>query len=143
MANNDKKARYLFKITIVGPDDTLLREVMDAINENIVAVDGIQIGSTDVEAGASEVHAVMMSPTRKAMDILLSLTFRGATAAIIVLRKPDPAIEKKYRTVIRKNIGTGYPTRMFYVGKSLTAAKRKELAKLFNNLIEEMLAARE
>ncbi|MHA1770295.1 MAG: hypothetical protein ACTSYL_02070 [Candidatus Thorarchaeota archaeon] len=143
MTSEDKKARYLFKITIVGPDDVLLREVMNAINENIVAVDGIQIGSTDVEAGASEVHAVMMSPTRKAMDILLSLTFRGATAAIIVLREPDPAIEKKFRNVIREKIGTKHPTRVFYVGDALDTAKHKELAELFNGLIEEMLAARE
>ncbi len=141
--SEDRKSRYLFKITIVGPDDSLLREVMDTINKNNLAVDGIRIGSVDVEAGRSEVRAVMMSPTRRAMDILLSLTFRGATAALIVLREPDPELETKYRNEIRSKIGEGYPTRVFCVGDKLDAHKRDELVRLFNELIEEMVEARE
>ncbi len=143
MPDEDKKSHYLFKITIVGPDDALVHKVMNTINENIVTVDGIQIGTTEVDAGKSEVRAVVMSPTRKAMDILLSLTYRGATAAMIVLKEPDPAVETKFRNLIREEIGAGYPTRVFYAGKDLDEPKRQELAHLFNSLIEEMLAARE
>ncbi|RLI51199.1 MAG: hypothetical protein DRO73_00655 [Candidatus Thorarchaeota archaeon] len=141
--SSERKSRWLFKITIVGPDDMLLREVMDAINSNTVAVDGIRIGSRDLEAGSSEVRAVMMSPTKRAMDILFSFSYRGASAVIIVLRRPDPEIETKYRNEIRENIGSGCPTRVFYVGDELNEEKRKELAGLFTSLIEEMIEARE
>ena len=136
-----RSARYVIKVTIVGPDDSMLYQVLEAIADKSVTVDGIRIGSRDLKGRDLEVQAVVMLPTRHAMDILVSLTFKGASAAIVVLESPDPELESKHRNEIRENVGH-VPTRVFYVGSELDKEKKRELLSLFHDLVNEVMATR-
>ena len=135
----EKRSRYLFKITVVGPDDRLLEEVLSTFNDPVVAVDGIRIGSTEYDTDTSEVHAVFMSPKHSALDILLTLTYKGSSAVIIVCKDADPEIETIYRNEIRENLGTGIPTRVVQVSLPLDDFKRNEIHHLFDEVVEEIL----
>ncbi len=55
------KSNYLFKITVVGPDDLLLEDVLSTFDP-VVKVDGIRIVSADHSTEDSNVRAVFMSP---------------------------------------------------------------------------------
>jgi len=136
------KSKYLFKITVVGPEDSLLEDVLSTFDP-VVKVDGIRIVSADHFTDDSEVRAVFMSPRHAALDILLSLTYRGASAVIIVLREPDPELETIYRNEIRENLGTKVPTRVVTIESSLDEFKRNEIHHCADDLIEEILALRE
>ena len=136
------KSKFLFKITVVGPDDLLLEDVLSTFDP-VVKVDGIRIVSADHSTDDSDVRAVFMSPKHAALDILLSLTFKGASAVMIVLREPDPELETVYRNEIRENLGTKVPTRVCTIGASLDEYKRTEIHHTFDELMEEILALRE
>jgi len=137
-----EKSKYLFKITVVGPEDALLEDVLSTFDP-VVKVDGIRIVSAGHSTDDSDVKAVFMSPRHAALDILLSMTYKGASAVIIVLRDPDPEIEAVYRNEIRENLGTKVPTRVVTIGSSLDKFKRNEIHHTFDDLIEEILAQRE
>lgn len=139
--NKRAKARYLFKLTVVGPDDSLLEDVLSTFDP-VVKVDGIRIVSAEHSTDSSDVRALFMSPKHAALDILLSLTFKGASAVIIVLREPDPELETMYRNEIRENLGARVPTRIVTVGSVLDKYKRTEIHHTFDELIEEILAKR-
>ena len=136
------KAKYLFKITVVGPDDSLLESFLSTFDP-VVKVDGIRIVSADHSTDDSDVRAVFMSPKHAALDILLSLTFKGANAVVIVLREPDPEMEKIYRNEIRENCGDRIPSRVCTIGSSIDDFKRTEIHLMFDELVEEILAQRE
>ncbi len=137
--NGKKISKYLFKITVVGPDDKLLMDVLSIFDDPVVSVDGIRIGSTEVDFDTSEVHAVFMSPRHSALDILLALTYKGASGVIIVLREPDPEIETLYRNEIRENLGTEIPTRVVTIGSTMDKFKRTEIEHMFDDVVGEIL----
>ncbi|TFF92434.1 hypothetical protein EU545_00965 [Candidatus Thorarchaeota archaeon] len=139
----NKKQRYSLKITLVGPDDELLESVLAALMDQTVAVDGIRIGSAGMETKDSDVRALIMSPRDTAMDLLFSLSYRGATGALIVLPEVTPELETEYRNEVRENLGDRYPTRVFEAGDCLDEDKCAELAQLFTDLLEEMLEQRQ
>ncbi|MFX0045606.1 MAG: hypothetical protein ACFE8Z_07135 [Candidatus Hermodarchaeota archaeon] len=134
-----EKSRYLFKITVVGPEDPLLERVLAVFNEQVVAVDGIRIGATKFELADSDVGTLFMSPEHAALDVLLSLTFKGAKGVIIVLREPDPQLETVYRNDIRDNLGEGIPTRVICLGDDLDEFKRTEILSVLDDLLREIL----
>ena len=136
------KSKYLFKITVVGPDDSLLEDVLSTFDP-VVKVDGIRIVSAGHSTDESDVRAVFMSPKHAALDILLSMTYKGASAVIIVLRDADPQLETIYRNEIRENLGTKVPTRIVTIESALDEYKRTEIHHTFDELIEEILAQRE
>jgi hypothetical protein len=136
------KSKYLFKITVVGPDDSLLEDFLSTFDP-VLKVDGIRIVSADHSTDDSDVRAVFMSPKHAALDILLSLTFKSASAVIIVLRNPDPELETIYRNEIRENLGTKVPTRVVTVESKIDKFKRTEIHLTFDELIEEILAQKE
>ncbi|MFW9982060.1 MAG: hypothetical protein ACFFE3_09125 [Candidatus Thorarchaeota archaeon] len=136
------KSKYLFKITVVGPDDTLLEDVLSTFDP-VVKVDGIRIVSADHSTDDSEVRAVFMSPKHAALDILLSMTYKGASSAIIVLRDPDPELETVYRNEVRENLGAKVPTRVVTIGSTIDDFKRAEIHHTFDDLMEEILSKRE
>ncbi|MGY5859919.1 MAG: hypothetical protein RTU63_11170 [Candidatus Thorarchaeota archaeon] len=137
-----KRSKYLFKITVVGPDDKLLEEVLSTFDDPVVAVDGIRIGSTEVDTDTSEIHAVFMSPKHSALELLLTLTYKGASAVIIVCKDADPEIETIYRNEIRENLGTGVPTRVVKIDLPLDEFMTNEIHHVFDELIEEILEKR-
>lgn len=139
---NEAKDRYLFKITVVGPEDKLLADVLKVFNEHVIAIDGIQIGSGEMETESTDVRVLLMSPKHSAMDLLLSMTYKGASAVIIVLRDADPEIETVYRNEIRESVGEGIPTRVVTIGSELDEYKRNEIALLFEEILEEILASK-
>lgn len=136
------KSKFLFKITVVGPDDLLLEDVLSTFDP-VVKVDGIRIVSADHSTDDSDVRAVFMSPKHSALDILLSLTFKSASAVIIVLREPDPELETIYRNEIRENLGAKVPTRVCTVGSTLDEFQRTQIHHTFDELIEEILALKD
>jgi hypothetical protein len=136
------KSRYLFKITVVGPDDRLLEEVLSTFDDPVVAVDGIRIGSTDLDLDSSEVRAVFMSPEHSALDILLALTFKGASGALIVLKEADPQIETVYRNEVRENLGAKVPTRTVVIDCGLDDFKKAEIHHVCDEVIAEILEDR-
>jgi signal recognition particle receptor subunit beta len=134
-----KMNNYLFKITVVGPDDKLLMDVLSLFDDPVVAVDGIRIGSTEVDFDTSEVHAIFMSPRHSALDILLTLTYKGASGAIIVLRESDLEIETMYRNEIRDNLGTDIPAHIVIVGSTMDKFKQTEILHIFDEVVAEIL----
>ena len=80
-----------------------------------------------------------MSPKHSALDILLTLTYKGASAVIIVCKDADPDVETIYRNEIRENLGTGVPTRVIQVTLPLDDFKRNEIHHLFDDVVEEIL----
>ncbi|TFG29709.1 hypothetical protein EU528_09310 [Candidatus Thorarchaeota archaeon] len=137
-----KRSKYLFKITVVGPDDKLLEAVLSTFDDPVVAVDGIRIGSTEIDTDTSEIHAVFMSPKHSALDILLTLTYKGASAVMIICQSSDPEIESIYRNEIRENLGTGIPTRVLEVKLPLDDFKINEIHHIFDEVVEEILEKR-
>lgn len=139
---NSRRPKYLFKITIIGPDDSLLEQVLSLFGQHVVAVDGIRIGAGDLEIDETDVRALIMSPQHAAMDVLLSVTYKGASGVIIVLKEPDPEIETIYRNEIRENMGPDTPTRVVIVEGDFDDYKKKEIELLFEEIIEEILETR-
>ena len=137
-----KKPRYLFKITVVGPDDKLLEQVLSVLSEEVIAVDGIRISSAAVTVEKTDVKTLFMSPKHSALDILLSVTFAGASGAIIVLKDADPEMETLYRNEVREKIGAGVPTHVIAIGSGMDDFKRSEIAVLLDEMVEEILSAR-
>jgi hypothetical protein len=135
-----KRSKYLFKITVVGPDDKLLTDVLSLFDDPVVAVDGIRIGSTEVDIDTSEVHTVFMAPRHAVLDILLTLTYKGASGVIIVLKESDPEIETMYRNEIRTNLGTEVPTRIVTTGPNMDKFKHTEIQHIVEGMVEEILA---
>ncbi|MFW9966052.1 MAG: hypothetical protein ACFFEA_02785 [Candidatus Thorarchaeota archaeon] len=135
-----QKSRYLFKVTVVGPEDKLLEQVLGVFNEQVVAVDGIRIGATKIEREDSDVRTLFMSPKHSALDILLSLTYKGASGVIIVLKDADPEIETMYRNEVRDNLGEGIPTRVICVGSGIEEFKRNEIQNILDEMMEEILS---
>ena len=135
-----KKPRYLFKITVVGPDDKLLEQVLSVLSEEVIAVDGIRISSAAVTVEKTDVKTLFMSPKHSALDILLSVTFAGASGAIIVLKEADPEMEILYRNEVQEKIGTGIPTRVIAIGSGMDDFKRNEIAVLLDEMVEEILS---
>ncbi|MGY5862551.1 MAG: hypothetical protein RTU09_09305 [Candidatus Thorarchaeota archaeon] len=137
-----KKPRYLFKITVVGPDDKLLEDVLGVLSAEVIAVDGIRISSAAVTVEKTDVKTLFMSPKHSALDILLSVTFTGASGAIIVLKEADPEMETLYRNEVREEIGAGVPTRVITIGSGMDDFKRNEIAVLLDEMVEEILDAK-
>jgi hypothetical protein len=137
-----RKAKYLFKVTVVGPDDSLLDEVLRVINENVVSIDGIRIGSTEIEAEGTDVRAVTMSPKHTALDVLLTVTFTGAKGALIIMKEPDPEIESIYRKEISEKLGSEIPTRIVFVGDKIEDYQKNEVIYNLGEIVEEILEKR-
>jgi hypothetical protein len=112
---------------------------LSTFDDPVVAVDGIRIGSTEYDTDTSEIHAVFMSPKHSALDILLTLTYKGASAVIIVCKDLDPDVETIYRNEIRENLGSGIPTRVVHVTLPIDDFKRNEIHHLFDDVVEEIL----
>ncbi|MHA1907605.1 MAG: hypothetical protein ACW98Y_09960 [Candidatus Thorarchaeota archaeon] len=138
-----KQKRYLFKVTVVGPDDALLEKVLGVVNENVVAVDGVRIGTADVETDDSKVIAVTWSPRHTALDVLLSVTFAGANAVVIVLSDQDSELESIYRKEIDEHLGPDTPTRVLTVGSVIDDFKHHEILAMFEDLFEEVLESKQ
>ncbi|MHA2423697.1 MAG: hypothetical protein ACXAEF_02855 [Candidatus Thorarchaeota archaeon] len=138
-----KQKRYLFKVTVVGPDDALLEKVLAVVNENVVAVDGVRIGTADVETDDSSVRAVTWSPRHTALDVLLSVTFAGANAVVIVLSDEDTELESIYRKEIDEHLGSDTPTRVLTVGSGIDDFKQHEIINMFEELFEEVLQSKQ
>lgn len=136
-----KKMRYLFKIVVIGPDDSLLGQVLHAFSEEVIEVDGIRISAAGHKTDDSDVKALIMSPAYSALDLMLSLSFKGAAGAIIVLPEPDEETECMYRSEVKINAGD-LPARVLTVGSALTDEKRKEIVRLLNDMLEEMVSSR-
>lgn len=136
------KSNYLFKITVVGPDDMLLEDVLSTFDP-VVKVDGIRIVSADHSTDDSNVRAVFMSPKHAVLDILLSLTYKGASAVMIVMKDSDPELETIYRNEIRENLGTKVPTQVVTIGSGIDEFKRAEIHHTFDEIIEEILSKKE
>jgi len=137
-----KRRRYLFKVAVVGPEDALLEQVLAVVNQSAVAVDGIRIGTTSMETNGSNVQAVTWSPRHSVLDILLSVTYSGANAVVIVLRDTDPEIESIYRNEILEHLGSETPTRILTVGSGIDKFKEHEILSMFEELFQEVLESK-
>ncbi|MCK5389252.1 MAG: hypothetical protein KAJ36_02100 [Candidatus Thorarchaeota archaeon] len=80
-----------------------------------------------------------MSPRHSALDILLTLTYKGTRAVIIVVEDIDPEIETIYRNEIRDTLGTGIPTRVVRVKLPLDDFQKNEIHYIFDEVVEEIL----
>ena len=135
-----KKQRYLFKITVIGPKDKLLEDVLKVINEDVIAIDGVRITATSLETDDLEVKTVTMAPKHSALDAMEAMTFTGANAVLIILDEADPKTETIYRNKIRENLGSGVPTRVCVISDMMTSEKKAEIAGCFNEMVEELTA---
>lgn len=136
-----KKHRYIFKITVIGPADHLLEDVLRVINENVVAIDGVRFTATSLETDDFEVKTLTMAPQQSALDALEALTFTGANAVLIILDEANPKTETIYRNKIRENLGGGIPTRVCIISETMTTEKKDEIARCFNEMVEELTSS--
>jgi hypothetical protein len=114
----------------------LLGDVLSVLSAEVIAVDGIRISSTAVTVEKTDVKTLFMSPKHSALDLLLSVTYAGASGAIIVLKEADPEMENE----IREEIGTGVATRVIALGSGIDDFKRNEIAVLLDEMVEEILS---
>ncbi|MHA1637973.1 MAG: hypothetical protein ACTSUO_05250 [Candidatus Thorarchaeota archaeon] len=136
-----KKHKYIFKITVIGPEDRLLEDVLRVINEDVVAIDGIRFTARSLETENLVVQTLTMAPQQSALDAMESMTFTGANAVLIVLDDADPKTETIYRNKIREHLGSGIPTRVCIIPKKMTREKKKEIARCFDEMVEELTPA--
>ena len=59
-----------------------------------------------------------------------------------MLKDADPEIETVYRNEIRESVGEGIPTRVVITGSGIDEYKRNEIALLFEEILEEILASK-
>ncbi|TXT57485.1 MAG: hypothetical protein BAJATHORv1_10187 [Candidatus Thorarchaeota archaeon] len=140
-ASERKGQRFLFKITLLGPDEDLLEEVVRIFNKDLVSVDGISIGSIERESHGADVRAVFMFSKHSALDILLTMTYTGAHGAMVVLEKTDPDLEAKYKNKVKEKIGS-VPCRLLILDEPLDDDERKRIISAFEGLVEELLTTR-
>jgi hypothetical protein len=141
--STNEKGRFAFKITVVGPDDDLVMDVLRVLNEQVISLDGIRISSAQVETDDSDVRMLLMSPRHSALDVLLGVTFRGASAALIVMPEEDSDIESVYRKEIEEEIGEGTPVKVIICESScVDDFKRNEIAYALDELVGRLLESR-
>ncbi len=139
----DEKGSFAFKITVVGPDDDLVMNVLSVLNEQVISLDGIRISSAQVETDDSDVRMLLMSPKHSALDVLLGVTFRGASAALIVMPEKNPDIEEVYRNEIKDEIGKETPVKVIICESSrVDEFTRNEIAYALDELVGRLLDAR-
>lgn len=90
----------------------------------------------------TDVKTLFMSPQHSALDILLSVTYAGASGVIIVLKEANPEMETLYRNEVREEIGTDVVTRVITIGSGMDDFKRNELAVLLDEMVEEILSVK-
>lgn len=140
--STDNRGRFAFKITILGPDDDLVMDVLRVLNEQVISLNGIRISSAQVETDDSDVRMLLMSPRHSALDVLLGVTFRGASAALIVMPEVDRDIEEVYRNEIKEEIGEETPVRVIICESGIDEFKRNEIAYALDELVGNILDAR-
>ncbi len=134
-----KKKKYLFKITVDGPNDSLNQDVLKIITQSYVQIHGLGIYETTKETDNERINTVIMSPKHDAMHFMLSLSYKRSSGALIVLENKHKDKEQNYRERVIKNAGD-IPTRIIHIPDGIDHEELKKLiGKYLDELIDEII----
>ncbi len=133
----NKKKKYLFKITVDGPNDALNQDVLKIITQSYVQIHGLGIYETTKETDNEQINTVIMSPKHDAMHFILSLSYKRSSGALIVLEEKYKDRVHEYEERVVKNAGE-IPTRIIVIPKETNS---EELKKLVEKYLDELIDA--
>jgi hypothetical protein len=126
---------FIFKIAVVGPNDLLKDQVLHLVSGGNVGIDGLRIHVGD----ADHIDRIKLSywlPHKDAYQVLVSLSYKGAHGALIVLSQDDIETLSQYRADIKKECGE-VPVSHLLIGKNM---KPEEIHKMAEIKMHELTA---
>lgn len=117
---------FIFKIAVVGPNDFLKDQVLHLVSGGNIGIDGLRIHVGD----ADHIDRIKLSywlPHKDAYRVLVSLSYRGAQGALIVLGQDENEALTQYRSEIRKNCGE-IPVSHLLIGKNMKSEEIRKMA---------------
>ena len=124
---------FIFKIAVVGPNDFLKDQILHLISGGNIGVDGLRIHVGD----ADQTERIKLSywlPHKDAYQVLVTLSYRGAHGALIVLDQDNIEALTQYRAEVRKKCGK-IPVSHLLIGKNM---KPKEIRKMADIKMHEL-----
>ncbi|MFX1518592.1 MAG: hypothetical protein ACFFCD_01520 [Promethearchaeota archaeon] len=119
---------YIFKIAVVGPNDFLKDQVLHLISGGNIGVDGLRIHVGD----ADHIERIKLSywlPHKDAFQVLVSLSYKGAHGALIVLDQDNIEVLTHYRAEVRKKCGK-IPVLHLFIGKNTKPEEIHKMAEI-------------
>ncbi len=113
---------------MVGPNDFLKDQVLHLISGGNIGVDGLRIHVGDAE-NIDRIKLSYWLPHKDAYKVLVSLSYRGAHGALIVLSQEDIETLPHYREEIKDRCG-GIPTSHLLITKTMTPEEINKIADL-------------
>jgi hypothetical protein len=117
---------YIFKIAVTGPNDFLKDQVLHLISGGNIGVDGLRIHVGDTDQ-TKRIRFSYWLPHKDAYRVLISLSYRGAHGALIVLGQDDIEFLTQYQEEIRKQCGK-IPTSHLLIGKKMKPEEIRKMA---------------
>jgi len=126
---------FIFKIAVVGPNDFLKDQVLHLVSGGNVGIDGLRIHVGDCD----QVDRIKLSywlPHKDAYQVLVSLSYKGAHGALIVLSEDDIDTLSQYRAEVKTQCGE-IPVSYLLIGKNM---KSEEIRKMADIKMHELAA---
>jgi hypothetical protein len=124
---------FIFKIAVVGPNDFLKDKVLHLVSGGNIGIDGLRIHIGDHDQ-LDRIKLSYWLPHKDAYQVLVSLSYKGAHGALIVLSEDDVQELSQYRTEVKKQCGE-IPVSHLLVGKNM---KTEEIHKMADIKMHEL-----
>jgi len=126
---------FIFKIAVVGPNDFLKDQVLHLVSGGNVGIDGLRIHVGDCDQ-LDRIKLSYWLPHQDAYQVLVSLSYKGAHGALIVLSEDDIGKLSQFRADIKKECGE-IPESHLLIGKNM---KPEEIHKMADIKMHELAA---
>jgi len=124
---------FIFKIAVVGPNDFLKDHVLHLVSGGNVGIDGLRIHVGDCDQ-LDRIKLSYWLPHKDAYKVLVSLSYKGAHGALIVLSEDDVQKLSQYRVEVKKQCGE-IPVSHLLIGKNM---KTEEIHKMADIKMHEL-----
>jgi len=124
---------FIFKIAVVGPNDFLKDHVLHLVSGGNVGIDGLRIHVGDCDQ-LDRIKLSYWLPHKDAYKVLVSLSYKGAHGALIVLSEDDVQKLSHYRVEVKKQCGE-IPVSHLLIGKNM---KTEEIHKMADIKMHEL-----
>lgn len=122
---------FIFKIAVVGPNDFLKDQVLHLVSGGNVGIDGLRIHVGDADH-TDRIKLSYWLPHQDAYKVLVSLSYRGAHGALIVLSEDDIETLSQYRDEVKWECGE-IPTSHLLIGKNMKSEEIHKMADIKMN----------
>jgi hypothetical protein len=113
---------------VVGPNDFLKDQVLHLISGGNIGIDGLQIHVGDADH-TERIRISYWLPHQEAYQVLVSLSYRGAHGALIVLPEVDSEALEYFKIEILKHCGD-IPVSHLLITKTMTPEEIRKIADL-------------